>query len=1004
MIRDDSAALERVKEIFTAAVECPPEQRSELLRQQCGADPALRREVEELLGLHESPGLALDTPLSRLAEARFEPGTVLAGRYRIIRPVAAGGMGEVYEAADTESGDRVAVKFIRRLAALADPALEARFLREARLAQSIHHPNVCRTLALAEHRGEPFSVMEYLEGETLAERLKREGRLTPGAALPLAAQICDGLEAAHRAGVIHRDLKPGNVFLTSGRAVLLDFGLAAPVDRQASLTTAGAVIGTLAYMAPEQMEEGRAGPRADLYSLGVVLHEMLTGERPHTATSPLRLAAQKAREEHHSPGKLQGSVPPVWREVIGRCLRLKPEQRYGSAGEIRAALERGRASLGFWMRRPVLWAPAGAAAALLVCWLGWRLWTADPLPKGGGARWYSEGQEALMQASPWRGAQILEKAVEADGHFVPARALLAVAYAEVDQPDKAREALLRATAERDSRWRRGRVSGLALDGARSAVIGDYAGAAAHYQRLAAATANRERSFALLATARMLERTGTRGEALAILQRVVAEDPGNLAARVRYGLLLARQRQPEASAAELRAVEQGYERAGNWEGLADLLLVRSAAGTQDPGENRRDLERVAELSRRTGNRYHQLSAKFRMAIEQVRDHEYEKALVLARETAEESRAAGMPGVAAGAMTELGYTYLYLKRPEEGIPILREAVRIAEQTHSPATLADSRMRLAEGLGQVRQIKEAVGVMEPAVQWARQHGRAEALPLVLIKWGTLLHSTARSDEVAGVLTESLDLASRNGNELYQAMALQRLGSMYSTRDLRQATAYWDRAVALGRKTRLTGAYFQAAAVYAQFGDFHRAEQLFAEGDRANLADQKGVDQVHFAEYGQAGRAAMAYYRGRCDEARTLVPRNAVFERDWREMDTCSVDPAVLRATAAWLGQQAGNTDDSNRVARLAAWRARIDLKLGDFQGARRWAERGLRAATVPVFRSIALENALVLRAAERRLGNREAVERLGTQCLDLARDLGYNPPERFGGRQDLLAWWLP
>src|SRR5205807_447287 len=146
---------------------------------------------------------------------------------------------------------------------------------------------------LEEHDGERFCVMELLDGDTLAARLEAQGRFTPTEALPIALQLCDGLDAAHAAGVLHRDLKPGNIFLTCDRAVIIDFGLAAAapgrVDVSRSLTSAGAVIGTLAYMAPEQLESGDSSPASDLYALGVVLYEMLTGTRLHDAKSPFRL-------------------------------------------------------------------------------------------------------------------------------------------------------------------------------------------------------------------------------------------------------------------------------------------------------------------------------------------------------------------------------------------------------------------------------------------------------------------------------------------------------------------------------------------------------------------------------------------------------------------------------------------------------------------------------------------------------------------------------------------
>ena len=242
-------------------------------------------------------------PLPRFPPGpRLEPGDTIAQRYRIARFIAAGGMGEVYEAHSLETGQTVALKCIRESTLGSGGNGRGRFLREAKLALQIEHRNVCRVYEHFEEDGERFIAMEFIEGETLASRLAREGFFSPHSALPIARQLCDGLAAAHQAGVLHRDLKPSNIILTSdNRAVIIDFGLAAPTTSDHSLTPPSAVIGTLAYVAPEQLENGQCRVESDIYSLGVVLYEMLTGEKPHPGKSPFRIAAEKAREAHRRP-------------------------------------------------------------------------------------------------------------------------------------------------------------------------------------------------------------------------------------------------------------------------------------------------------------------------------------------------------------------------------------------------------------------------------------------------------------------------------------------------------------------------------------------------------------------------------------------------------------------------------------------------------------------------------------------------------------------------------
>ncbi|MEL7060452.1 MAG: protein kinase, partial [Acidobacteriota bacterium] len=287
----------------------------------------------------------------------FAPGSLLAERYRVVAFLARGGMGEVYEADDLALGQRVALKTISaRLGA--DTAAIDRFKREIALARLVTHPNVCRIFDLGRHvpaeGGEPvvFLSMELLRGETLAALLKRRGRLTPAEAQPLAAQMAEALEAAHRAGVVHRDFKSENVFLVAqgqhadrlddARVVVTDFGVArgaGPNDALAARVTGAAIVGTPAYMAPEQVEGTSVGPAADLYAFGIVLFEMVTGELPFRGSSPLSTAVARLREPAPTPRLHVPALPEAWERTILGCLERAPENRPSSAREALQTLD-----------------------------------------------------------------------------------------------------------------------------------------------------------------------------------------------------------------------------------------------------------------------------------------------------------------------------------------------------------------------------------------------------------------------------------------------------------------------------------------------------------------------------------------------------------------------------------------------------------------------------------------------------------------------------------------
>jgi eukaryotic-like serine/threonine-protein kinase len=318
----------------------------------------------------------------------LSPGDVVAGRYRIVRFVARGGMGEVYEAEDFDLGERVALKTVRPEVA-AQPKVVERFKREIQLARKVSHPSVCRTFDIGRHQapGGPevvFLTMEYLEGETLSQRLRSHGRLTPADALPVVRQMAAALQAAHDTGIVHRDFKSSNVILVPAkvgpRVVVTDFGLArAPAqegDSSSGSLTGTGVVGTPYYMAPEQVTGGKVGPSADLYSLGVVLYEMVTGRLPFDGESPLSIAVKRLTEKPPPPRQAVPDLDPRWEAAILRCLERNPADRFACAADVVRALE--GETLGTVRRRTRRRLAAALAAGLAVAGLG-GLWMASAI-------------------------------------------------------------------------------------------------------------------------------------------------------------------------------------------------------------------------------------------------------------------------------------------------------------------------------------------------------------------------------------------------------------------------------------------------------------------------------------------------------------------------------------------------------------------------------------------------------------------------------------------------
>jgi TolB-like protein/Tfp pilus assembly protein PilF len=303
----------------------------------------------------------------------FAVGTVVAGRYRIVRFIARGGMGEVYEADDLELGERVALKTLTAVRADDERAV-GRFKREVQLQRRVSHANVCRVFDLGVHGAGKerviFLTMELLVGESLVERLRR-GRLSVESALELTRQLAAALEAAHKVGVIHRDFKSSNIMLVPRdgdvpRVVVTDFGLACagptePMDNEdGSLTGSGEIVGSPEYMAPEQLTGAEVTPAADVYALGIVLYEMVTGALPFSGGSRMAVAARRLQEPAPRAHKLVPDLPRLWDQAIARCLERTPARRFAHPGELIAALTGTPRAARRWR-----WVGGFAAAALL---------------------------------------------------------------------------------------------------------------------------------------------------------------------------------------------------------------------------------------------------------------------------------------------------------------------------------------------------------------------------------------------------------------------------------------------------------------------------------------------------------------------------------------------------------------------------------------------------------------------------------------------------------------
>jgi len=364
----------RTKELFEAALDRPGAERSAWLDGACGGDPELRREVDSLLASHREAGDFLEQPAKAdLSGPPLAPGTRL-GPYAVLEAIGSGGMGEVYRARDERLERDVAVKVLP--AELShDPERRSRFESEARAASALNHANIMAVFDVGWHEGLPFMVTELLEGQALSDRLA-QGALPLRKALDCALQAARGLAAAHERGIVHRDVKPANLFLTSdGQVKILDFGLAKRTVLGSTrdgvpATTPGILLGTVGYMSPEQVRGQHVDFRSDQFSLGCVVYEMLAGTAPFQRDSAPQTLAAVLAEEPPSLSEVAARVPAPVAWVVERCLAKEPEDRYSSTRDLVRDLELAPGRLSeaprLARRRRRAAVPVAAAAVLAV--------------------------------------------------------------------------------------------------------------------------------------------------------------------------------------------------------------------------------------------------------------------------------------------------------------------------------------------------------------------------------------------------------------------------------------------------------------------------------------------------------------------------------------------------------------------------------------------------------------------------------------------------------------
>lgn len=779
----------QVRRVLADVLEAAPADRTALLQTACASDPVLRHEIDEALGggalLANFLALPRTSVLPTLlrSDADGEPGqrpmrlhpASRIGPYKIVRLLGRGGMGEVYLAQDTRLHRLVALKCVARRIA-DEPIARLRLLHEARSAARLTHPGIASVHDVLDHEdGSLVVVMEYVEGRSLAARLAQES-YSVAEAVEIAVTVSSALEHAHAAGIVHCDIKPGNIQLMSGGSLkILDFGVARSMVHPADATTstsalnAPALGGTPGYMSPEQALGLPVDARTDVFSLGVVLFEMLTGERPFGSGRPWLEPIHAVLADAPSLDRLPGSVPPQLAGVIAKALRREPAARYQDAGEFRKALEEtrgrhlpvergGRTPYG---RRPIGIALALSVLVVLLAGIAWRVSHRGPVTRISpeAERWYIEGVHALQEGAYLQATRALGRSVQIDGSYALSWARLGEAQLELDQEPAARQSLLKASSLVRDRSRLPAEQRLFLEAAMAMASRDSATALRAYSDLARTTP--PSAPLLIDLGRVHEAMSAPAKAVESYQRATELDSQNPAPFLRLAIIEGRSQDLAAAEAAFARAEELYRARGRTEGVAAVAYERGVMFDRfdRTAEAVAVLQKARQLAESVESPYLRAAVAFKMSSVEGRRGNYREAEVLARE----ARALSEPFAALHAfgLVDVGNVSIYMERPELAEDTFREAIAKAARAGAPRAEARARLALAGLLAGGPRAGEAIPHATAALQYYRLTGfvaqqlRAQTF---------LILAQERTGDLAGAQSSyegTLREATRAGNE---------------------------------------------------------------------------------------------------------------------------------------------------------------------------------------------------------------------------------------------------
>jgi len=724
-------------------------------------------------------------------------------------------MGEVFLAEDTRLDRSVAIKLLPAKS-LGDEHARRRLLREAKVAATLDHQNICPIYEVDVEGDTTFIVMQYVEGESLSSKID-SGQIDLGEAIDIAAQIAEALAEAHSRNVVHRDIKPGNVMVTPrGQVKVLDFGLAKLLPQPSEdsraetlslLTDIGTIVGTVRYMSPEQAKGETVDARSDIFSLGALLYESVTGTPAFHGANKVEICGQVIHVDPPPPSQLNPNVPRELDGIVLKALAKRTVDRYQTADELLADLSRVREALNdpsYARTRPmtltghaprtgaldtlsgVLRKKTNVPVGLIIVgvvaafgiWGGLRLLRAGPHQPSPEARpLYETGRAYLRVGAYFQASKALERAIELDKEFALAHARLAEAYAEIGNTDDAnREFLLaRSVAGDGGRLPDADVSYLrALE---ATLAREFPRALEYYDGIADKAADPDKPSAYLDLGRAYERNENIDNAIASYMKAIEIDKQSVAAYLRLGILYGRQNKLEDAKDAFDKAEKRYKALSNSEGLTEVFyqrgLLLNARGKHN--EARMELQRALEQARTqtVENRYQEIKALLQLSNISYNDGDPDQGGRLATEAIEKARDSGKESLATDALIDLGNSFMFRGDYDQAEKYLLKALDSAQKDRSPRNEARARLQLGSLNVQRADPDKAIPYIE-AAQAFYQPGYKRESSRALILLGRAHRQKGDYDAALKIFEEQLRLATELSDPSQVALSHQSIAGL--------------------------------------------------------------------------------------------------------------------------------------------------------------------------------------------------------------------------------------